>query len=34
MAIAVYEAQPESIVTQLVGPAIRKLLGETDGSYR
>jgi hypothetical protein len=34
MATAVYEAQPESIVEQLIRPAILKLLGETDGSYR
>jgi len=34
MATAVYDAQPESIVEQLIRPAILKLLGETDGSYR
>jgi hypothetical protein len=34
MATAVYEVQPESIVEQLIRPAILKLLGESDGSYR
>ena len=34
MAAAVDDAQPESIVGQLVRPAILKLLGEPDGLYR
>ena len=34
MATVVDDAQPESIVEQLIRPAILKLLGETDGSYR
>jgi hypothetical protein len=34
MGTALYDAQPESIVEQLIRPAILKLLRETDGSYR